>query len=250
MVTLRWILISTFLISLIAFIGAVMLFLNEKLLSKILLLLVAFSAGSMMGGAFLHLIPEAVIGVSGEADLVFQIFLYVLLGFCVFFVLEQLIKWHHHHATSHPEATPFSYLTLVSGSIHNFIDGLIIAGSFVISLPLGLVTVLAVALHEVPQEIGNYGILVYGGFKKVKALLLNFLSATAIIFGGVAGFFLSQQIGDRIIFLLPFAAGSFIYIAASDLVPEIKQGENVKKSILYLSVFLLGIGLMLLIRLL
>lgn len=249
MTTLAWILLATFSISLIAFIGALTLFLKERVLNKILLLLVAFSAGALIGGAFLHLIPEAVSEVGTEEKFLLKIFLYLIFGFSTFFVLEQFIGWHHHHSTQHPEIMPFSYLILISDSIHNFIDGLIVAGSFLVSLPIGLATTLAVALHEIPQEIGDYGVLVYGGVKKIKALFLNFLSASAIIFGGVAGFFLSGRIGEEILFLLPFAAGSFIYIAASDLIPQIKKEVNLRKSVIHFLVFLAGIGLMLLIKL-
>lgn len=115
---------------------------------------------------------------------------------------------------------------------------------------MGLVTALAVALHEIPQEIGDYGILVYGGFKKIRALFLNFASAIAIIFGGIAGFFLAEKIGGKIVFLLPFAAGTFIYIAASDLIPQIKKEREIKKSVIHFLVFLAGISLMLIIKLL
>ncbi len=246
---LFYILLSTFLISLIAFIGALALFLKEKLLDKILLILVSFSAGALIGGAFLHLIPETIVRVGVDEDQLLKIFLYLLLGFCTFFILEQFIRWHHHHTARHPEIMPFSYLILISDAVHNFIDGLIIAASFVVSLPVGVVAALAVALHEIPQEIGDFGVLVYGGFKKSKALFLNFLSAITVILGGIVGFLLSEKIGDSIIFLLPFAAGNFIYIASSDLIPEIKHKESFKKSVTYFFVFLLGITLMLLIKL-
>ncbi len=246
--TLVYILIATFLVSIISFIGALTLFLKEKLLNKILLILVAFSAGALIGGAFLHLIPEAIEEAGLDEGGILKIFLYLLLGFCIFFVLEQFINWHHHHAASHPEITSFSYLILVSDGVHNFIDGFIIAASFVIALPVGIVTVLAVALHEIPQELGDFGVLIYGGFKKSKALFLNFLTGLIAVFGGIAGFFLSERIGDSIVFLLPFAAGNFIYIACSDLIPEIKNKETSKKSLLYFFVFLLGISLMLLLR--
>lgn len=242
------ILISTFLISVISFIGVFTLFLKEKLLDKILLILVAFSAGALIGGAFLHLIPEAIEKVGLEGNSLLKIFLYLIFGFCIFFILEQFIRWHHHHATRHPEIAPFSYLILISDAVHNFIDGLIIAASFVVAFPVGVVTVLAVAFHEIPQEIGDYGVLVYGGFKRIKALFLNFLSAISVIFGGIIGFLLSEKIGQSIIFLLPFAAGNFIYIAASDLIPEIKHKESFKRSINYFLVFLLGIVLMLLLK--
>jgi len=254
-----YILISTFLISLIAFVGAIILFLKEELLDKILLILVSFAAGALIGGAFLHLIPEAIEEVGIEEKALLKIFLYLLFGFCTFFILENFIKWHHHHAKNHPEiypafeqdkggVKPFSYLILISDGFHNFIDGLIVAGSFVVSIPLGFITVLAVALHEIPQEIGDFGILIYSGFEKIKALFLNFLSAITIVFGGVFGFLLSERMGDSMIFLLPFAAGSFIYIACSDLIPEIKHKVSPQKSLIHFFVFLLGIALMLLIK--
>jgi len=245
---LFYILISTFLISLIAFVGIFTLVLKQEFLNKVLLILVAFSAGALIGGAFLHLIPETIEKVGLEESQLLKIFLYLLLGFCVFFILEQFISWHHHHAIQHLEIASFSYLILISDGIHNFIDGLIIAASFVISIPVGLATVLAVIFHEIPQEIGDFGVLVYGGFKKIQALFLNFLSGILAIIGGVMGFLLSEQIGQSIIFLLPFAAGNFIYIAASDLIPEIKHKETFKKSIIYFLVFLLGISLMLLLK--
>lgn len=248
MSSLFYILGSTFLISLIAFVGALALFLKEKLLDKVLLALVSFSAGALLGGAFLHLIPEAVQRV--EDSQVLDLFLYLILGFCVFFILENFIRWHHHHSTKHPDIMPFSYLILVSDAIHNFIDGLIIAASFVIDWPIGVITAVAIALHEIPQEIGDFGVLVYGGFKRIKALFLNFLSAITVVFGGIAGFLLSEKIGNSIVFLLPFAAGNFIYIASSDLIPEIKAKASFKKSLLHFSVFLMGIGLMLLVKLL
>src|SRR4030042_6614057 len=127
MAILSYILISTFLISLLAFVGAVILFLKEKFLDKVLLILSSFAAGSLIGGAFLHLIPEAIEKVGDNERAILALFLYLLLGFCFFFFLEVFIKWHHHHATEHPEIKPFSYLILVSDGVHNFIDGLIIA---------------------------------------------------------------------------------------------------------------------------
>ena len=236
-------------ISLIAFTGAVILFLKEEILNKILLILVSFAAGALIGGAFLYLIPEAIEKTGVEESSLSKIFLFLLFGFCAFFVLENFIKWHHHHAKEHPEINPFSYLILISDGIHNFIDGLIVAGSFIVSVPLGFATALAVAFHEIPQEIGDFGILIYSGFKKNKALFLNFLVALTIIFGGVFGFLLSEIMGNSMIFLLPFAAGSFIYIACSDLIPEIKHKVSPQKSLIHFFVFLLGIAVMFLLKL-
>lgn len=245
---LFYILISTFSVSLIAFVGVLTLIFKEEFLNKVLLILVAFSAGALIGGAFFHLLPEAIEEVGFEENNLLKIFLYLIFGFCVFFILEQFINWQHHHTTSHSEVMPFSYLILISDGVHNFIDGLVIAASFIISVPVGLATVLAVIFHEIPQEIGDFGVLIYGGFKKTQALFLNFLSAILAVLGGLVGFLLSEKIGQSIIFLLPFAAGNFIYIACSDLIPEIKNKESFKKEIAYFLVFLLGIFLMLLIK--
>jgi len=247
--TLIYILIATFLISAIAFIGALTLFLKQELLNKILLILVSFSAGALIGGAFLHLIPEAIMEIGIEETEILKVFLSLIFGFTLFFILEQFIRWHHHHnCVNCDKVAPFSYLILISDGVHNFIDGFIIAASFIISPPVGIVTTLAVAFHEIPQEIGDFGVLVYAGMKKSKALFLNFLSGLVAVFGGVVGFFLSEKIGDSIIFLLPFAAGNFIYIAASDLIPEIKHNKNSQNSIICFFFFLLGIVLMLLLR--
>ena len=243
---LFYILLSTFLVSLISFVGAVSLFFKEKFLNKILLVLVALSAGALLGGAFLHLLPEA-IKTAGVAN-VLKVFIFALLGFCLFYILEEFIKWHHHHATDH-SVHPFTYLILFSDGLHNFLDGLIIAGSFVVSPISGVATTLAVALHEIPQELGDFGVLVYGGLTKRKALLFNFLSALLAVLGGLAGFFLAKKIGFSIVYLLPFAAGNFIYIACSDLIPEIKKDFPLKKSLGYFCVFILGILFMLVMKL-
>lgn len=248
MTTFIWIILATFFISAISFIGALGLFLKERILDKILLLLVAFSAGALFGGAFLHLIPESIEAIGLGENSILEIFLYLIIGFCTFFILEQFIKWHHHHSMQHPKIMPFSYLILISDGIHNFIDGIVVAASFAVSLPTGLVTALAVGLHEIPQEIGDFGILIYGGFKKIKALFLNFISASTIILGGIVGFLIAEKISDKIIFLLPFAAGNFIYIAASDLIPHIKEEKDFKKSILNFLTFLFGVIIMFLFK--
>lgn len=237
------IIIATFLISLVSFIGALTLFFRESILNKILLFLVAFSAGALMGGAFLHLIPESLVRAGLEEKTIILIFLYLISGFCLFFIMEQFIKWHHHHSTRHPEIKPFSYLILFSDGLHNFIDGLVIAGSFIVGTSTGLITTLAVVLHEIPQEIGDFAVLIYGGFKKTKALFLNFASAVLAILGGLIGFFVFREM-NNVSFLLPFTAGAFIYIAASDLIPQIKEESGIKKSLIHFLLFLAGIAMM------
>lgn len=249
MSSLSWIVGTTFLISLIAWVGSLTLFLKEELLNKILLVLVALSAGGLIGGAFLHLLPEAISKVEATSSATLSLFSYVLVGFCVFFVLEQFIKWCHEHYGMH-QKKPVSYLLLISDLVHNFIDGLIIAGSFMVDFPVGIVTTLVIALHEIPQEVGDFGVLVYGGFGKMSALIWNYASAVIIVFGGIVGFYLSALVESAAVLLLPFAAGNFIYIAASDLIPEIKHGEDVRRNLLHFFTFVIGILLMLGIKLL
>ena len=143
---------------------------------------------------------------------------------------------------------PFSYLTLISDGIHNFIDGLVMAASFMVNFHIGITTALAIALHEIPQEIGDFGVLVYGGFDKAKALFLNYISAITVVVGGIVGFLMYGWIGESITLLLPFAAGNFIYIASTDLIPEIRFKQSIVKSLTRFTVFLAGIGLMIIIR--
>jgi zinc and cadmium transporter len=237
------ILVATFVISLIAFVGVLTFVLKEEWLNRALLILVALSSGALLGGAFLHLIPDTIAEVGAGLD----VFLYLLLGFCLFFVLEQFLYWRHQHGTTHG-VKPFSYLILVSDGVHNFIDGVVIAASFVVSYPVGIATTLAVALHEIPQELGDFGVLVYGGFGKFRALTFNYISAITAIIGGVAGYFASSLMQTSTIYLLPFAAGNFIYIAAADLIPEIKHQVSLRRSIIHFCVFIAGIGVMLLVK--
>ena len=237
------ILVATFAISLIAFVGIFTFLLKQELLNRALLVLVALSTGALLGGAFLHLLPEAI----EEKGARLEIFLYLLLGFSIFFVLEQFLQWRHQH-TATPQVKPFSYLILVSDAVHNFIDGLIIAASFVTSLPLGIATTLAVALHEIPQELGDFAVLVYGGFGRKRALTFNFATAITAILGGIVGYLASSVMQTSIIYLLPFAAGNFIYIAAADLIPEIKHQVNLRRSILHFGVFIIGIAIMLMVK--
>ena len=157
-----YILISTFLISLGALIGIFTLALKEKLLEKLLLSLVSLSAGALIGGAFIHLLPEAVEQVPTD-----QLFFIVLFSFVLFFLIEKIFHWRHCHKGKCKVHT-FGYMNLVGDAIHNFIDGLIIAAAFLTDIRLGIVTCLAIALHEIPQEISDFGVLVYAGYKKSR----------------------------------------------------------------------------------
>ena len=232
------IILSCFAISLCVWVALFLLYLKKETLNKITLFLVALSAGALIGGAFLHLLPEA----SHELDAEL-IFLITLLSFVFFFLLEKTLFWRHCHKGECPVHT-FGYMNLVGDSLHNFIDGLVIASTFLIDIRLGLVTATIIAIHEIPQEIGDFGVLLHAGFEKRKALLINFLVALTVLLGGVVGYFASFKLEGIIPYLLPFAAGGFIYIASSDLMPEIRKETNLKKSMLSFVVFIFGVVLM------
>lgn len=235
MLELTYIILATVVVSFLSFVGIFTLSLKAQMLNKILLILVGLSAGTLMGGAFLHLLPEAT-----EDNTGLDVFIYVLVGFIIFFIIEKVLHWRHCHK-GECEIHTFTYMNLIGDSIHNFIDGLIMAASFVVSIPLGITTTIAISSHEIPQEIGDFGVLIYGGFSKKKALLLNFLVALTAVLGGLIGYFISNLIENATLFFLPFAAGGFIYIAATDLIPEIKKELSMKKYMATLSVFILGI---------
>lgn len=242
MVNFIWALAASIAVSLISLIGIFSLLFKEARLNKILILLIGFSAGGLIGGAFLHLLPEALEQAKSQV-----VFSYLILGFIAFFILEKYLHWRHCHEGVCAVHT-FTYLNLIGDSIHNFTDGLIIGASFIVSIRFGIVTTLAIILHEIPQEIGDFGVLVYGGFNKFKALYYNFITALTCVLGTVVGYFITAHIRDFSVFLLPFTAGGFIYIAACDLVPELHKQEDLKKSISSLLAFLCGILLILLAR--
>jgi len=233
---LEWILLSVSIVSLLSFSGALFLALNKKLLNKILVLLVAFASGALLGGAFLHLIPES-FGF-GEGSLIF-----VLFGILIFFVLEKFLHWRHCHIGK-CEVHEFAQLNLIGDGMHNFLDGMIIAASFLLSVPTGVVTTLAIIAHEIPQEIGDFGVLLYAGLKIKKALFYNFLSALTAVAGAILAYFLAINVKEITMIILPIAAGGFIYIASTDLIPELHRRAKPGESLLQFSLLLVGIALM------
>src|SRR3989339_256306 len=244
MTTLLWIIAATLAVSALSLTGAIALFFKEEALKRIIQPLVAFSAGALLGGAFLHLLPEAAEKMGAES----QVWLIVILGFSTFFLIEQFIHWHHCHRMPSEHRHPVTYLVLISDGIHNFLDGLAVGAAFMAGPGIGVAATLAVAMHEIPQELGGFGIMIHGGWKKSKALLFYFLSGLTMVLGGLIAWSLARDIDTA--FLLPFAAGNFIYIAASDLIPEIKHSENICKNGIHFLSFALGIALMYLLGLL
>jgi len=232
---------SVLIVSLISVIGVFALAIDQKKLGRILMYLVSLSTGTLLGDAFIHLLPEAY----ASAKLPIIVSLSTLGGILVFFVLEKFFHWRHCHELANEEHPhPFSFVILVGDSIHNLIDGMVIAGSFLVSVSVGIATTVAVVLHEIPQEIGDFGSLVYGGFSRKKAILFNFLSGLLAVLGAVIVLIVGRNVETLMAFLIPFTAGGFIYIASSDLIPELHKHTELKKSFGQLLMFLLGIAIM------
>jgi len=240
--------ISVIIVSLISITGIFVL--SKKTdLNKYLLLLVSLSAGTLFGGAFLHLLPEAV----EESGFSLQVSLLLLLGVIIFFVAEKFIHWKHchHELDGHSEkhkkeknANVIAPLNLFGDAIHNLLDGFVIAGSYLVSIPAGIATTIAVIMHEIPQEIADFGVLLYSGMSRNKALLLNLLSASIAIIGVIIGLLLGARSESFVRIILPLAAGGFVYIAGSNLIPELHKGCELKASFWHFFAMLLGILMM------
>lgn len=229
-------LLSTFLISLVSLLGVFSLSIKPKKLQGILIYLVSFAVGAMFGDAFIHLIPEAYQNIPSLAPL------YLLFGILLFFLLEKLVKWHHCHKIDCEEHfRPIASMNLIGDSLHNLVDGLLLGATFLVSIPIGLSTALAVLAHEIPQEIGDFGVLLHGGYSLKKALWFNFLSALMAMMGVLFSLILGPVIKDYNLALTAITAGGFIYIAGSDLIPELHHESSLKKALAQFFMIILGI---------
>ena len=242
MQVLGYILFFTFIGSALSLIGGVVLLFREKLALKFSHFLSAFAAGTLLGTVFFDLFPEAA-RLAEEGGSKINVFAYVLSGILGFFLLERFIHWFHHHQHEYPDekVKPTVPLIIVGDSVHNFIDGVIIAVTFLVNIPLGIVTTLAVAAHEIPQEIGDFGILLNKGLKKKKVLLLNIISALTAMMGAVIAYLLGEKIEASLPILLSITAGFFIYIAASDLIPEIHHENRKGFAVIETALLFLGV---------
>ena len=235
---LIWTLGANLLMGLVSLVGIVTLTLNKKLLNEILIFFVALSAGTLLGGAFLHLIPE-----SAEILSIHTTNLVVIIAFIAFFLLEKGVHWHHHHDIEHDTHT-LGIMNIFADSIHNFLDGLIIASAFYTSWELGIATTLAIILHEIPQELGDFGVLLHSGFSIKKAVISNIFVALTAVVGGLVGYTFINSVEFVSPYITAFAAGGFIYVATSDLLPEIRQESAPKKAWASFTLFIVGILLM------
>ena len=243
MSTLSWIVAGGILISLLSLVGSSTLLLRPETLERILEPLVAFAAGSLLGGAFFHMLPAATEEGFSTADAS----LWMMVGFTLFLALEQFLHWHHCHRASAECKKPLTYLILLGDGLHNFLGGVGVAGVFLLDVRLGVGAWLAAAAHEVPQELGDFGILVHGGWRKGQALLFNLLSGLTFLLGGLVAYAASATIDVKA--LVPFAAGNFIYIGASDLVPEVNKHHSISVNLVNFLSFAAGLALLWAIRL-
>jgi zinc and cadmium transporter len=233
MKTLGWIILMTFIDGLLGLTGIFSYFISKDSLHKMIIFLVSLATGSLIGGALFHFIPEAF----GEMPIGI-IILATAAGAALFFIMEKLLYWHHCHNSGQCEHI-YTYFILYGDAVHNFVDGLIIAGSFLISTHLGIITSLLVMIHELPQEIGDFGVLVHGGFSRGKAIFYNFLAQLTAILGGILGFFF-LSLKENAVYILPVAAGGFLYIAIADLIPEIFKERTGTKIMINILVIILG----------
>jgi zinc and cadmium transporter len=237
---LDWILsiASVIAISAISLIGILFIWVTDRRLKKAFMYLVSFAAGGLLGDVFLHLMPEIIdTGFETATALI------LISGILVSFGVERFLQWRHCHiptSSEHPHS--FAYMNLFGDSVHNLIDGLIVGGSYLASIPLGIATTIAVIFHEIPQEMGDFSVLIYGGFTKKKALMFNFLTALTAILGAIIALALGSYLEGFVPLLIPFAAGNFIYIAGSDLIPELrKDSPELRKSAMMLFSLVMGV---------
>lgn len=242
-----WILGSGILMSLFSLVGGISFCFSEATMKKMILPMVAFAAGSFMGAAFFHMIPTALENTHGEFT---WIALWIMTGFSLFFMIEQFLHWHHCHRadTDCNDTKPLTYLIILGDGLHNLLSGFFVAAAFLTNINAGIAAWLAELSHEIPQELGDFGVMVHGGWSRKKALLCNFLSSLTFPLGALITYFLHSYIHLNINFLIPFAAGSFLYIAASDLVPEINKNHSLKTNILHFLAFIAGVALLVFIH--
>lgn len=238
---LIFILIANIISSLVSLVGIFFINKNFNKLKQISFIFVSFSTGALITGAILHLLPEA---LDKNPNSIYS----VIFGIFFFFILETFLKWRHCHDFKCEQHT-FVPLNLFGDSLHNFIDGLLIASSFLTNYKLGFITTLGVIFHELPQELGDYGVLIYGGLKPKRALKLNYLVSLTAILGGILGYFLLEKLEILIPFVLGVTSGNFLYLSMTDLIPELHKKMSIKDNIIKTFFIILGIILMIILKL-
>ena len=236
---------SVVLVSLFSLVGILLLLLREKILNYVVILLVSFSSGSLFGNAFIHLLPETV----ARNGFTVWVSIFTLSGIAGCFVVEKFVHWRHVHSTAHSEVEAFAYMNLLGDAVHNLLDGVVIVSAYALDIRVGVATTIAILFHEIPQEMGDFGVLVHGGLSRKKALFFNFVTALTALLGALLTMVLINFAQQITVFLIPFSAGTFIYIAGSDLIPQLHKENEIRESLLQLVFFSLGISVMLVLHL-
>lgn len=216
------------------FFAALLLLLPSGMRQSLLPHLVSFATGTLLAGAFVSLIPAGLAKVSAGPFMAA-----VLAGIIIFFLLEKLVLWHH-CPNGQPSRKISGPLILIGDAVHNFVDGVVIAAAFMTSVPLGITVSLTVLAHEIPQEVGDFAILLDNGFSRSKALIFNGISAASAILGSVAAYFWFSQTQDAVPYMLALSAASFIYIAMADLIPSLNQQMRFSASLQQLALLIAG----------
>ncbi|MAF59248.1 MAG: ZIP family metal transporter [Candidatus Pacebacteria bacterium] len=234
---------SVFLVSLISLVGIFTLSFRTNVLERYVFVFVSLAVGALLGDAFIHLIPESFEALNDTT----LTSLLIILGLFIFFVLEKVLHWNHDHRlpkSGHSNLKPLGTMALTSDGIHNFLDGLIIGASYLVSVEVGIATTIAVMLHEIPQEIGDFGVLLHAGYSKMRALALNFFSGLLAVLGAIVVLVFGATSSTFISYIIPIAAGGFIYIAVADLIPELQKVTRIKSSLIQVTATLVGVLVM------
>lgn len=234
--------VSVIIVSVVSFVGVVALVVKDSLLKKYIFVLVSLAIGALLGDAFIHLIPESFEQFNNPS----LVGLLVIGGMLIFFLLEKVLHWHHSHGVEKEgcdHVHPVGSLILISDGVHNLLDGFIIGVAYLASFEVGVATTVAVILHEIPQEIADFGVLIHAGYSKKRALWMNFISALCAVIGTTLAFWLESSQIDVAMWIIPLAAGGFIYIAASDLIPELhKTTSGIAHALIQMCVIAVGVS--------
>jgi zinc and cadmium transporter len=246
----KWIyaLVSVFVVSAVSLVGIAAISLSERRIRQTIFVSVSLAAGAMFGDAFIHILPESF--AMPERAIVTST--YVLTGILSFFVLEKFLRWRHAHDVESDfqhRIKPVGYLNLFADATHNLIDGMLVGAAYTVSVAVGLATTAAIILHEIPQELGDFGVLIHAGFSRARALFFNLMSGLLAIIGAVISLLASNSVANFSSFMLPFTAGGFIYIAGCDLLPELQKEPKASRSVVQLIALMIGLGLMYLLTL-
>lgn len=238
---------SIVLVSLFSLVGVLLLMLQDRTLNYVVILLVSFSSGSLFGNAFIQLLPETV----ARNGFTVWVSIFTLSGIAGSFVVEKFVHWRHVHSPAHGETQveAFAYMNLLGDAVHNCLDGVVIVSAYALDIRVGVATTVAILFHEIPQEMGDFGVLVHGGLSRKKALFFNFVTALTALIGALLTMVLINFAQQLTVFLIPFSAGTFIYIAGSDLIPQLHKENEVRDSLLQLVFFTLGISVMFILNL-